>query len=251
MKRRPRIGMWYVAPLVIAAGLVFWMGRGPAEPPREPGPSSPSVAKSGSTVTPAVTFTATPSATSTVGPTSTPTATFTPTPTPTPTRTPSPTPTRTPTPSPTPTPAPTPIPETDPDAVLHFGQTWLGKGFKLTAAGIPRDQYHGCRGPGPAVEFTLSNESGSKVNFQVPSSLFYLRLSTGKRYPGSCTNGDLNARFNDFESGKDAKFTVYFNLDWSTFQNDKLNPSVSYYEVGVDEFNARLPHALWREEITH
>ncbi|MDO8673972.1 MAG: hypothetical protein Q7O66_21385 [Dehalococcoidia bacterium] len=172
-----------------------------------------------------------------------------------PTDTPKPTAVPTDTPKPTVPAIPTAIPQTPVDAALDFGQTWTGQGLKLTASSPPFSGYsRQCTwgGRGPQVDFILTNSTNSSLNFQVLASTFYLKLSTGKRYPGCPAESTYDLfTFNDFSSGQNAKFSVVFNVNWDTFQADKRSLDVTYYQVGVADFHSRLLHAVWQEQVLH
>jgi len=98
------------------------------------------------------------------------------------------------------------------------------------------------------VEFEVQNLSGSTLNFEAPTGGIYLELSTGKRY--STTNAQ-NPGFNDFRSGATKRFGVFFDVNYTNFETAIRDRNVTYYTVGVQRFNDRIPEAKWREEVAH
>lgn len=149
-------------------------------------------------------------------------------------------------PAPTTVPAtPSPPPLTPAGSVLRFGELWQGQGMTLRSLGGPDNvDVHGCC---VRVRFEARNQTGNTLNFEVPSSSFYLELSTGKRYSGAYRD----VRINDFKPGSTIGFLMWFELPFDTFQEAKRGRNVQYYTVVVQGFNDRIPVAKWREAVAH
>lgn len=149
---------------------------------------------------------------------------------------------------PTAVPTAAPPPVTVSNSVLRIGETWAGRGLSLRSVG-PAHYFWGECNTGwdcAGIDFEVQNTSGSTLNFEVPAGAFYLELSSGKRFVSN--NG---AGFNNFSSGSTQKFTISFRVRWGDFEAAKRDRSITYYIVGVQQFNDRIPEAKWREEVNH
>jgi hypothetical protein len=150
-------------------------------------------------------------------------------------------------------PPPTVVELADPENALEFGRPWRGDDVVLSLEGdVERGWNHQCR-PAPAASFVVENRSAGALSLRAHASEFFLQVG-GRRYLGCYVymHRQLDSDYvtiDDLQPGNKASFRITFRGSWESFLEEKRNPSVAHFYIGVGDFHPRLRDASWRVAV--